>query len=62
MADVKHAPLVLSTILKDFFTSFIVESKIFTESLTEKLLVGRSDLQNFDFNVPSEHTSKTDIF
>ena len=28
MADVKHCTLVLSTILKDFFTSFIVESKI----------------------------------
>ena len=30
MVDVKHciAPLFLSTILKDFFTSFIVESKI----------------------------------
>jgi hypothetical protein len=29
------APLA---ILKDFFTSSIVESKMFTESLTEKLL------------------------
>ena len=28
MADVKHCTLVLSTILKDFFTSFIVELKI----------------------------------
>ena len=25
-------------------------------------IVGRSDLQNFDFNVPSEHISKTYIF
>ena len=32
------ALLVLSTILKNFFISFIVESKMLTESLTEKLL------------------------